>query len=54
MNNLKIPKDKMIKDFAKQVGKFALGDATLYSVIRQTVGLKELAGYKGYPVNLDV
>jgi hypothetical protein len=54
MNNSKIPKDKMIKDFAKQVGKFALGDATLYSVIRQTVGLKELAGYKGYPVNLDV
>ena len=54
MNNSKIPKDKMIKDFAKQVGKFALGDATFYSVIRQTVGLKELAGYKGYPVNLDV
>jgi hypothetical protein len=54
MNNSKIPKDKMIMDFAKQVGKFTLGDATLYSVIRQTVGLKELAGYKGYPVNLEV
>jgi len=54
MNNSKINKDKILKDFALQVGKFALGDAALYSVIRQTVGLKELTGYKGYPVNLNV
>jgi hypothetical protein len=56
MNNSDVAKDKeiILKDFAKQVGKFALGDAALYSVIRQTAGLKELAGYKGYPVNLTV
>jgi hypothetical protein len=54
MNNTKLPKDEILKDFAKQVGRFALGDATLYSVIRRTVGLRELTGYKGYPVNLTV
>jgi hypothetical protein len=54
MNNTKLPKDEILKDFAKQVGRFALGDATLYSVIRRTAGLRELTGYKGYPVNLTV
>ena len=54
MNNTKLPKDEILKDFAKQIGRFALGDATLYSVIRRTAGLRELTGYKGYPVNLTV
>jgi hypothetical protein len=54
MNNTKLPKDEILKDFAEQVGRFALGDATLYSVIRRTAGLRELTGYKGYPVNLTV
>jgi hypothetical protein len=54
MNNEKISKDEILKDFAKQVGRFTLGGATLYSVIRQTAGLKELDGYPGYPVNLTV
>ena len=54
MNNTKLPKDEILKDFAKQVGRFALGDASLYSVIRRTAGLRELTGYKGYPVNLTV
>ena len=54
MNNTKLPKDEILKDFAEQIGRFALGDATLYSVIRRTAGLRELTGYKGYPVNLTV
>ena len=54
MNNKGKAKDEILKSFAKQIGSSLTGDATGYSVLRHFVGLKELAGYTGFPVNITV
>jgi len=46
--------NELIKSLTDQIYNYVEGDATLYSVIRNLMTLRELSGYKGFPVKFTV
>ena len=53
-NAINISKDEVIKQFTDTLSQFWKGTASLYSVIRKLVALKEITGYKGYPIEFTI
>ena len=53
-NAFDLPKDEVLKQFSDTAKMFWQGDASLYSVIRKIVALKETDGYKGYPISFTI
>ena len=56
MNNVehKTSKEQVIKDFFTSIKDLMKGTGTTYGAIRHAVGLKELGGYSGFPVNIEI
>lgn len=44
----------VLNSFVNQLGSWWKGDSTLYSVVRNAAALRELTGYKGFPVNITL
>jgi hypothetical protein len=53
-NAFNLPKDEVLKQFSDTLSMFWKGDASLYSLIRKLVALKETDGYKGYPITYTI
>lgn len=53
-NAFNLPKDEVLKQFSDTLIMFWKGDASLYSVIRKLVALKEIDGYTGYPIRYTI
>ena len=55
-NNIenKTSKEQVIKDFFTSIKDLVKGTGTTYGAIRHAVGLKELGGYNGFPVNIEI
>ena len=47
-------KEQVIKDFFTSIKDLVKGTGTTYGAIRHAVGLKELGGYNGFPVNIQI
>ena len=54
MNSFSTDKDTLLDSIKEVFDLWKGDDASLYSVIRATVRLRELGGYKGFPVNFKV
>jgi peptidoglycan hydrolase-like protein with peptidoglycan-binding domain len=56
MNNVesKTSKEQVIKDFFTSIKDLVKGTGTTYGAIRHAVGLKELGGYNGFPVKIQI
>jgi hypothetical protein len=50
----KTSKEQVIKDFFTSIKDLVKGTGTTYGAIRHAVGLKELGGYNGFPVNIEI
>jgi hypothetical protein len=46
--------EDLLKSVANTVDLWSSDKASLYSLIRQTIALREILGYKGYPVKFDL
>lgn len=54
MNAVGKSKEELIKAVGDSFELWTQGKASLYSIIRQAISLRELTGYAGYPVKLTV
>jgi len=43
-----------LNNFVNQLGSWWKGDSTFYSVVRNAASVRELMGYKGFPVNITL
>lgn len=53
-NAIGLPKDVVIKQFTDTLSQYWDGTASFYSVVRKLVALKEISGYKGYPIQFTI
>jgi hypothetical protein len=54
MNSFSTSKEKIMTDLAISLERLITGKGTFYSVIRRFASLRELSGYKGYPIKFTV
>jgi len=45
---------EVLNNFVNQLGSWWKGDSTFYSVVRNAASVRELMGYKGFPVNITL